>query len=271
MHVPIRKNTITVVVAMAISATVVSFAWLLLTEQTIFAEEFFACNIVAFDESCDIGCPDGYANDDNGCPVCECLQIPAVDAEQQRCETLTCPKRCEDYVMDEKGCPSCECADTAVMAFDFGRQVACDIEGFRESCDIGCPDGYANDENGCPQCRCLEMPAVAAEQQRCETRTCPTRCEDYQLDASGCVTCECAVQRAQPMQRVACDIDAFDSSCAIGCPGGYANDENGCPVCECLETPSLEGAEQRCKTVTCPGRCEDYQLDKNGCPSCDCG
>ena len=264
------KRMTGVVAAMTISALLVSFAWLLLTEQRISAEEFFACNIAAFDDSCNIGCPDGYANDDNGCPVCECRSVPAVADAEQRCETLTCSKRCENYVVDAKGCATCECAEIAVMPMALTAASACNITTFRESCDIGCPGGYAHDDNGCPLCECIRVAAGSdIRVETCETLTCRNRCEDYVVDEKGCATCECAEIAAMPMMKTGCDIAAFEASCETGCPDGYANDDNGCPVCECRSVP-VAAAEQRCETLTCSKRCEDYLVDDNGCSTCEC-
>lgn len=67
-----------------------------------------------------------------------------------------------------------------------------------------------------------------------------------------------------------CDFAAWDAACEIGCPYGYATDQNGCRLCECAEVaaPILP---ENCELLTCPARCEDYLLDGNFCMTCECG
>ncbi len=223
-------------------------------------EDAVNCNLAQWAANCKIGCPYGYNNDANGCPVCECRSNPI---NPYNCTIPTCAKKCEGYKIVDR-CMICECGgggDVDVQQ----EEVDCNIAGFNASCKIGCPYGYNNDANGCPVCECRSNPINPFN---CNIPTCETRCEGYKI-VDRCMTCECGgggdvdVQQEEPE----CNIADFKTNCAIGCPYGYNNDSNGCPVCECRSNPSNPF---NCNIPTCETRCENYKI-VDRCMTCECG
>lgn len=228
-------------------------------------EGFDVCNIEEFNATCVIGCPEGYSYNSDGCPKCECL-APKYNDNPSCNPSIACPSKCENYIRDENGCATCNCSSGRLREDTSMPLSACNLGALNVDCAIGCPYGYANDLNGCPQCSCFHSQQNSGV---CDlTLTCPAKCENYKLDANGCATCECSVLRTNTNEFF-CDINAFKTSCSIGCPYGYAYDSTGCPVCHCNETQ--QGQPEGCDfRQTCPKVCRDYKLDSNGCSSCDC-
>ena len=228
------------------------------------------CDLLHFRDTCDIGCPLGYANNESGCPVCECLDSE-LELPNGCPASLGCDRKCENYVVGDDGCVTCECSDPDELDPARENDTACDIAGFKADCTIGCPLGYVNDENGCPVCECNSPPGLV---NGCPASVnCAHKCEDYFVNKNGCVTCRCADPDQRDPAREnekACNINRFNASCAIGCPLGYAGDEDGCPVCECFD--SGHELPNGCPGVlTCEQRCEDYAVGDDGCVTCECG
>jgi len=232
----------------------------LFSVTTVHAQE--SCDLVTFNNVCKIGCPNGYEHDENGCPVCEC----SVGNSELLCASnMTCPQRCEDYRTDD-GCVTCECSNSDYLAEE--NIAFCDLSGFSESCEIGCPYGYKHDDDGCPVCACngTHNPHCAP------SAMCPQRCEDYYLDDDGCTTCECSDPEAVDELKLSdgtCDMALFSSTCEVGCPYGYSHDNNGCPICDCAE-PNPAVLDDCGSVYMCPVKCEDYMVDDDGCVTCDC-
>ncbi|RJO74285.1 MAG: hypothetical protein C4523_01160 [Myxococcales bacterium] len=154
-----------------------------------------SCDVQKFEADCAIGCPNGYATNGSGCPVCECFYSLA-DEEQGCPAAVRCDQKCEDYLRDEKGCASCACAPP-LLDNDraYAEGTACDLALFESACLIGCPDGYTADAEGCPVCACfkrMEEEAETAADGACPSLTCGHRCQDYQIGLNGCATCACA-------------------------------------------------------------------------------
>jgi len=225
------------------------------------------CDLAYFDSNCEIGCPDGYLNDENGCPTCECHQF--ANNQPLTCDaSVTCPQRCEDYVTDENGCATCQCSTTlSKVALDASTGL-CDVGEVEKNCEIGCPNGYKHDGKGCQVCECHEN-----RYSKCPSLgECPVKCIDYVVDDSNCVTCDCAdieaVDRAKADEQI-CDLVDFYASCEVGCPLGYQNDDDGCPVCDCWKA-EYELSNGCPNDLVCPTKCEDYIVDEDGCFTCDC-
>ncbi|XP_066587412.1 cysteine-rich motor neuron 1 protein-like isoform X2 [Prorops nasuta] len=108
---------------------------------------------------CHLHCENGYANDDNNCPMCKCAESKVVEAvtstneDERICPDLShCGLNCA-LVKDEGGCPVCACQTTP-----FGeekdqkeKKVCPEIK-----CALHCPRGLEMDENLCWICQCRD-------------------------------------------------------------------------------------------------------------------
>ena len=86
-------------------------------------------------------------------------------------------------------------------------------------CSLNCRLGYRVDSNGCLVCECQSCPAM----DQCH-KHCPS---GYLKDLFNCDICECRDQ-CPPF------------ACSILCPTnvGFAQAENGCPLCQCATSQS---------------------------------
>ena len=102
-------------------------------------------------------------------------------------------------------------------------------------CTLNCPLGYQIDSNGCLKCECQSCPSM----DQCH-KNCPN---GFLKDLFGCDVCECN-DRCPPFY------------CSILCPSGvgFAQSENGCPLCQC--------ATSRSKLIEYTSPCEVYLIEK---------
>ncbi|CAF2080570.1 unnamed protein product [Rotaria magnacalcarata] len=102
-------------------------------------------------------------------------------------------------------------------------------------CTLNCPLGYRTDSNGCLKCECQSCPSM----EQCN-KNCPS---GYLKDLFGCDVCECN-DRCPPF------------FCTIICPSGvgFAQSENGCPLCQCAISRSkpIEHTSSCQEGVHCP-------------------
>jgi hypothetical protein len=210
--------------------------------------------------ACALFCEDGFAVDEDGCPVCACKQ-PA-------CPDIACADGCTP-VYDDAGCiTDCDCSSTCEP---FDRE-ACQAE---PNCEV------VTGPDGCETCLC--------EEDECQRQFCNNFCEHGYEIVDGCPTCECHTPCADMPQ---CDLfcpngntiepntGCVDSCecrpdemcdpvvCTLFCPNGFAIDENGCEVCECAGAPCASdedcGLDEHCTTP--PGG----PLDGDGAPQGEC-
>merc|ERR1719499_288833 len=88
-------------------------------------------------------CEHGNAVDENGCDICECLDVPVIPI----CPEVMCMMYCEHgNVVDEHGCEICECLDVPVIS------ICPEI-----MCLMHCENGYVKDKDGCETCECLDV------------------------------------------------------------------------------------------------------------------
>ncbi|CAM4783237.1 unnamed protein product [Rotaria magnacalcarata] len=143
-------------------------------------------------------------------------------------------------------------------------------------CTLNCPLGYRTDSNGCLKCECQSCPSM----EQCN-KNCPS---GYLKDLFGCDVCECN-DRCPPF------------FCTIICPSGvgFAQSENGCPLCQCAISRSkpiehtsscqvysdpepvadvpIDNTDCQSDLETnCDLQCSsgNYLLDARGCPTCAC-
>ena len=180
---------------------------------------------------CNLFCENGFAQDANGCDICEC----APDEEQgpnlcgdfvwQICNELNrCPV---DYVCGEPraGCTAsrCDCDPNTGEAIDCTRDCRQNVSlcepcegdecggGGCEPivCDLNCRHGFARDDNGCEICECGEAPHVencaGFSYQVCRN---DGECgpEEFCLLRDGCMSSTCA-----------CDPVTGDIRCTADC------------------------------------------------------
>ncbi|XP_078694107.1 uncharacterized protein LOC144923463 isoform X3 [Branchiostoma floridae x Branchiostoma belcheri] len=117
---------------------------------------------------CDVWCPFGHVQEDNGCDTCACNNAP-----QQLCTPVMCEMYCPNgWAQDENGCDVCSCDDTGSKCPPL-------------PCDVWCPYGHVQDDNGCDTCMCNEAPV-------CPDVMCGLWCPNGVLqDENGCDTCRC--------------------------------------------------------------------------------
>ncbi|CAF3666061.1 unnamed protein product [Rotaria sp. Silwood1] len=231
-------------------------------------------------DQCNKHCPSGYLKDLFGCDLCEC---------NDRCPPFFCSILCPSgvgFAQSENGCPLCQCAIPRLKPIEYTSSCQKDVHcppGFRcltdvhnvpmcqavptfnigcptdlsTTCNLQCPNGnYLLDENGCSICACASN--EGKQLISCPEIKCRANCGNngYQLDENGCQTCKCIIKENIQCSRV---------MCRMFCQYGFKRDENGCEYCACNELP------QECPLLKCIQSCPNgYRKDYSGCQTCEC-
>ncbi|CAF3124777.1 unnamed protein product [Rotaria sp. Silwood2] len=224
--------------------------------STGYLKDLFGCDVCECNDRCppffcSILCPSGvgFAQSENGCPLCQCA-IPRskpIEYTSSCQEDVHCPPgfRC---LTDAHNVPMCQ----AVATFN----VECPTD-LATKCNLQCPNGnYLLDENGCSTCACASN--EGKQLIFCPEIKCRANCGDagYELDENGCQTCKCIIKENVQCSRV---------MCRMFCQFGFKRDENGCEYCACNESP------QECPLLKCVQSCQNgYRKDYSGCQTCEC-
>ncbi|XP_038049719.1 uncharacterized protein LOC119723228 [Patiria miniata] len=239
-----------------------------LSADSSFYEKWPACKPVL----CDMYCGNGFDTDENGCEICAC----------KACKPLTCRMACKNgFKKDENGCDICECEPPACKPL---------------TCRMACKNGFKKDKDGCGICEC--------EQTVCKPLACRMACEHgLKKDDDGCDICECEVPKTRPgvcppapegMMGLCSEACSQDSDCPgetmkccsngcghvcrepcspvmclLFCKNGFAQNENGCDICECKDEEEPE-PKISCPLIKCSRRCDTYKKDERGCHTCQC-
>ncbi|KAL7677537.1 hypothetical protein ACOME3_003774 [Neoechinorhynchus agilis] len=169
-----------------------------------------------------------------GCFKCSC------EHGRARCIAEYCVKPpCSNPVkLPDVCCPVCLGA-TDVPAAVINR--TCPVDQY--PCTRACEFGYLTDEQGCNLCKCDRL--------RCNSILCQHgfAVQDDSLRRS----CQC-------LPRPSCTLL---TNCDRLCPFGFAEDERGCLVCECKNSPQrLQGCN-----LDCPN---GFEVDVEGRGVCKC-
>ncbi|CAF1427349.1 unnamed protein product [Rotaria sordida] len=224
--------------------------------STGYLKDLFGCDVCECNDRCppffcSIPCPSGvgFAQSENGCPLCQCA-IPRskpIEHTSSCQKDVHCPPgfRC---LTDAHNVPMCQ----AVPSFNSGCP-----NNLAATCNLQCPNGnYLLDENGCPTCACASN--EGKQLISCPEIKCRANCGDtgYQLDENGCQTCKCLIKE---------NVQCSGVMCRMFCQYGFKRDENGCEYCVCNESP------QACPLLKCVKSCKNgYRKDYSGCQTCEC-
>ncbi|XP_023658128.1 cysteine-rich motor neuron 1 protein-like isoform X2 [Paramormyrops kingsleyae] len=165
-------------------------------------------------------CPRGFLQDNNGCLLCHCVNIPICPDLITSC-SLHCPF---GYKKDDSGCKVCECTP---------QPIKCRLL----TCSKSCPYGYVRNKHGCEMCRCVKCPPF----------TCDKSCSDgYQQSKKGCSLCMCKETRRVPSTTTPAPAPHY---CFTASGQRYKDGESwydGCRDCYC------HGGREMCVLITCP-------------------
>ncbi|KAK4885139.1 hypothetical protein RN001_001410 [Aquatica leii] len=147
---------------------------------------------------CDVLCPYGFINDENGCSTCQCFDP---------CWNYRCPQgqHCE---VQSRLCLRQPC-----------RYIRKCVPCLEPICPRNCFYGYQIDNKGCKTCDCVDP---------CTFYICPA--DKYCITEP--VTCEydpfCGV-------RLKCVKKCPEILCTMFCPYGFELDCNNCAICKCKD------------------------------------
>ncbi len=175
-------------------------------------------------EPCELTCPFGFAQGEDGCPLCAC---------RDRCES--CPRVGQpvcgaDGQTYPNACIAKACARVAIVAHH-----ACSFEcPDNSACDLACPAGLLRDDRDCPLCECRP------EEEPCG--------------------CELPEDWQQPV--CAADGVTYPSVCHARCAGATVVLRGACPQLRCQRhrdcprgTVCLRPEEVCQDANQCPGAC----------------
>jgi hypothetical protein len=195
---------------------------------------------------CRMYCEHGWAvNKTTGCEMCACHE----------CEPLSCRMDCEHgLAQDERGCDMCQCRDTPTAPAPApvpSRTNGCP----GVMCAMWCENGFEVDpDTGCEVCSC---------KADCPEVMCRMYCEHGWAvnETTGCEMCAC--HECEPLP------------CRMDCEHGLAQDERGCDMCQCRDTPAAPAPspdKAPCPGVMCDMWCEHgFAVNaETGCEDCVC-
>nr|XP_034173159.1 cysteine-rich motor neuron 1 protein isoform X2 [Osmia lignaria] len=208
-------------------------------------------------EGCALTCEHGYANGENDCPVCSCLEPKedgnddsSTDTDKICPELPHCGLNC-DLAKDEAGCSVCACetpqifdqpTNDSVLIDETGKKICPEVK-----CDLHCERGLVMDENDCTFCKCREpdssCPPLIGCRKRCAF--------GYKTNKRGCPICRC---------RASCTDHLNETH-----PEGSTWRPNSCTTCTCEA-----GGRLSCRETVCSVACKDPLPPKPGtcCPTC---
>ncbi|XP_029049441.2 cysteine-rich motor neuron 1 protein-like isoform X2 [Osmia bicornis bicornis] len=208
-------------------------------------------------EGCALTCEHGYANGENDCPVCSCLEPKedgnddsSTDTDKICPELPHCGLNC-DLAKDEAGCTVCACetpqifdqpTNDSVLIDETGKKICPEVK-----CDLHCERGLVMDENDCTFCKCREpdssCPPLIGCRKRCAF--------GYKTNKRGCPICRC---------RASCTDHLNETH-----PEGSTWRPNSCTTCTCEA-----GGRLSCRETVCSVACKDPLPPKPGtcCPTC---
>ncbi|KAK2577781.1 hypothetical protein KPH14_009886, partial [Odynerus spinipes] len=199
---------------------------------------------------CKLNCDHGFANDEDGCPFCECAKnakndmVHPTTEEDKICPELPhCDLNC-DLVKDDSGCSVCVCQSpppsslSPTTTSQEQQQINRSLAATNHTHNHRNPENYENDDGKkivCPEVKC---------DLHCE--------HGLLMDDNDCTLCEC-----KPLHD---DCPPF-AGCKKKCRVGYRTNKHGCPMCRCRticindeNEPIPEGSSwlrNACTTCTC--------------------
>lgn len=179
------------------------------------------------------------------------------------CPALECGDGCHPVVAGPGECPTCSCSSDTFTCPAQTCPSTC-----RPEVDL---------QTGCPSCKCQCPPEVP----------CPTDCAVHTVldESTGCPRCEC--RPGSPQLRNDCPVyPGGRVPCPQDCAVIKRVDENGCEVCECNRSatvnpfgpppPRRSQNPAACRTLPdgrapCPMDCAIRRFTgENGCEVCEC-
>jgi len=166
---------------------------------------------------CEMWCENGFATGEDGCEVCQCQDLPALD-------------NCIDCVEAGYAWQIGECQmmshGSATTNMDY-----CVVM------DVGC--AYEPE-----MCSSRRLTSTMVGDERDEYGCC-TSCGESWCQASG-----------QCLRSFEADCPCPEMMCMMWCDNGFATDDWGCPICKCNEAPQLGKEGDSCGFLM-GGECED--------------
>ena len=222
---------------------------------------------------------------------------PAIDVPTSPpCTSMTCDENAT-CVMNADGQAQCVCNEgfkgdgqSCEPVTDPCKQAFCDplavctVNATGEAV-CTCPEGFEGDGNFC---KVKGNPCEGYVEPACATTGCP---QGQVCDmVAECVPgmCSCDKKTGLPVCTTNCmggvcipNPQCQPFNCVMACKDGYQEDQNGCPICACVETvdPCTDfdpdqycGADTESKKTDCEAGCKcDPKTGKIKCPSDACG
>ncbi|XP_035659278.1 uncharacterized protein LOC118404317 [Branchiostoma floridae] len=176
-------------------------------------------------------CDTGYARNEHGCLTCEC--------NTPDCPAMTCDLDCPGgLAKDAYGCELCQCAlfDDGYCThhgqhYKNGQKFLSDCEGEGGCCEMicRCLANHVTCETICPA---VPMPA---------TENCPSPvlvtvpevcCQQYACNHDDTISARRELGLV-PAKLTAGDCVSIDDTCELHCLDGYAQNRQGCDICQC--------------------------------------
>lgn len=168
--------------------------------------------------TCTTFCQFGTQIDSTGCPICQCLEDPCLEAK--------CPKG--QMCVRKDSCDSNPCTELPYTC----EKVPCP----QVMCSEYCEYGLEKSEYGCDTCTCKKNPCNDIEcnaDEECQVTEDPACPEGAYCNKVGeCVAAPSLKIPEEPMLPKCSLIE-----CRMLCRFGFKKDDKGCDMCECKTSP----------------------------------
>jgi hypothetical protein len=223
--------------------------------------------------ACGLTCTDGYARDDDGCPLCACNDAACPGGNARVCGVngVTYADACARERAGVAPAYEGSCGRLCHGPADCPDSFSCVVLGSSRTVCAGAEDGCVGNCIA-PEIAICDTPEDCLAGFECADGLCSLSCQcspQYNPVCSddGETYLNACVARCVRAQRVrdgaCCRPDALDD-CDLECDNGLAVDVDGCEVCACREMAPCEcqpvdnpvcGSDERTYQNACEARC----------------